>query len=167
MAGEAAALSGLATVTLGRGDAAGARALFEQALEIERRAGDRAGEAEILHALALVAIGDRDYSSAFHKMLDALAVRREVDDVKGEALSFYDLALLAHKVGREAQAWHLGALSFILECRARRSTNSIALLAKLASQLRCAMGDIMDVLVEANEAYEADKGEGLARSALR
>jgi len=167
VAGEASALSGLATVTLRRGDAAGARTLFGQALEIERRAGDRAGEAEMLNALALVAMGDRDYNDAFHKLLDALAIRRGVGDVKGEASTFYNLALLAHKVGRETQARRLGALFFILECRAQRATNSIALLTELASRLRCAMGDIMDVLVKASEAYEADKGEGLARSALQ
>jgi len=167
VAGEAAALSGLATVTHGRGDAAGARALFEQILKIDRRAGDRAGEAEILNALALVAMGDQDYSGAFHKLLDALAIRRGMDDVKGEASAFYDLALLAHKVGREAQARRLGALSFILECRARRATNSIALLTELASRLRCAIGNITDMLAEAADAYEADHGKGLARSALQ
>lgn len=121
----------------------------------------------MLNALALVAMGDRDYNDAFHKLLDALAIRRGVGDVKGEASTFYNLALLAHKVGRETQARRLGALFFILECRAQRATNSIALLTELASRLRCAMGDIMDVLVKASEAYEADKGEGLARSALQ
>jgi len=167
VSGEASALSGLATVAHGRGDAAKTRALFEQALEIRRRIGDRPGEAEILHALALVAMSNQDYDAAFHKMLAALAIRRGVGEVMGEASTFHDLALLAHKVGREAQAWRLGALSFILECRARRSTNTNTLLAKVASYLGCTKGDILDVIIEATEAYEADKGEGLAQLALQ
>lgn len=167
VSGEVQALSGLATVAVRHGDAARARALFEQALEIERCVGDRAGEAEILSALALVAIDDRDCSGAFHKLLDALTIRRGVGDVKGEASTFYNLALLAHKVEREAEARRLAALSFILECRARRATNSIALLTELASRLRCTIGNITDMLAEAADAYEADQGEGLARSAFQ
>ncbi|HEY7834008.1 MAG TPA: tetratricopeptide repeat protein, partial [Ktedonobacterales bacterium] len=77
---------------------------YEQALEVERAAGNLAGEATVLSALGTLAQSQRRLEAAGSCYEQALALQRQVGDRAGEGLTHNYLGLLAYAQGRPAVA---------------------------------------------------------------
>jgi predicted ATPase/DNA-binding CsgD family transcriptional regulator len=93
--GRVRAFQHLGNILLDMGDYAGARAAYEDSLELSRATDDLAGVARALNGLGLVAgyTGDYDAASAWHE--EALALRRQLGDALGLGNSLTNLGNVA------------------------------------------------------------------------
>jgi predicted ATPase/Tfp pilus assembly protein PilF len=81
---------------------------FENALQLYRRAGERAGEAASLNALGLAARGLGNYAQAWTRHEESLNMRRALGLEVGVASSLNNLGVLAQRQGdiERARAYH-------------------------------------------------------------
>ncbi|MBM4438058.1 MAG: tetratricopeptide repeat protein, partial [Actinobacteria bacterium] len=98
------ALQGLASIDLGQGDYAAARAGFQQTLAIHQQIGDRAGEAASRHQLATIDVEQGDYAAARPVFQQALAIHQQIGDRSGEAATRANLASIDVEQGDYAAA---------------------------------------------------------------
>jgi non-specific serine/threonine protein kinase len=96
----------------GQGDAAAARARFEDSLAILRAAGDRQGVAQTLNNMGLLALRQGDAGLAQALCEESLAMWRELNDPNGLAATLNNFANAAVARGdyRSARAWYEEAL---------------------------------------------------------
>lgn len=100
--GRLSALRTAATLARYQTDYADARTLFEQALAVSRRLGDRAAQAVITRELGNVAHGAGDYPTALRCYEGSLALCREIGDRQGESAVQGNLGLVAWQHGDPA-----------------------------------------------------------------
>jgi tetratricopeptide (TPR) repeat protein len=105
---RAKALYGAAILACFQCDYGSAKPLFEQALVINRKMGNRAGEANAIWGLGNVVLEQGDYGSAQALYEESLTIRRELADSLGIAYSLGHVAMLSVKEGRSEQAARLG-----------------------------------------------------------
>lgn len=106
----------LGNVALARGDSERALALFEEAVEGHRQAGEQWGLGILLSLAAGLRLGSGDFPKARAQVREAITIYRELDDPRGLAWSL-DLcaALLAGSGQTEAAARVWGAADALLE----------------------------------------------------
>ena len=81
-----------------------ARRAGERALDLYRRAGDRAGEARALRELGFLHWSAEDYGTALTYGRDTLQLHRRLGDVGGEATALHNLAEIHRSLGSPRQA---------------------------------------------------------------
>ena len=87
-----------------RHDYPGGRALFEQALQIARAAGDRVGQANSLHNIAQADYILRDFPAAADAYGNELAVAREGNDDAAASAALYGLGTVSYARGEYTPA---------------------------------------------------------------
>lgn len=102
--------AGLSTYT---GQYGAARQAGERALNLYRRAGDKAGEAQALRELGFLHWSASDHGAALQYGRAALQVHRQLGNVAGEATALHNLAEIYRGLGSPKQAleWYEQALS--------------------------------------------------------
>lgn len=83
------------TIAAQRGDLAGARAAYQQSLEIRARLGDQAALASLHSNLAIVAQFEGDNAGARSESERALAIRQEIGDTWGIGVSHNNIGMIA------------------------------------------------------------------------
>ena len=78
-----------------QGDYAGARALYEESLTIQRQLGNQQGIADALNNLGNVAYAQGDYAGARALHEESLTIRRQLGDQRGIADSLGNLGAVA------------------------------------------------------------------------
>jgi non-specific serine/threonine protein kinase len=111
---RARALNGAGNLAFNQGDYDQATALYEEALALRRKFGDKQGIAQSLNNLGFVAStqGDNARAAALHA--DSLTLYRELGDKMGIAISLENLGLVAYMQGNYAQATDLHEESLAL-----------------------------------------------------
>ncbi|MEY9963314.1 DNA-binding SARP family transcriptional activator/Tfp pilus assembly protein PilF [Streptacidiphilus sp. MAP12-16] len=112
LVGEAACLSGLASVQRTHGSVAEALKLGERALALSRQAEDRVGEVAQLVNLGVSHWTARDLDRARECYGEALRVARELGDRQLQASLTNNLAIVSQELGRNGEA-----LRYFLEAR--------------------------------------------------
>jgi tetratricopeptide (TPR) repeat protein len=111
---------------------------YQEALQIQRQAGDRHGEAITLANLGSVCWGQGDYSGARDNWQEALALYRQVGDQRGEGIVVNNLGLLSRNLGDYdgARALFEGALPIRRQIGDQRGTSLTMANLGLLSHLR-------------------------------
>jgi hypothetical protein len=119
---EAVALGNLGVVRHGEGRLEDARALFEQALALHRRTGDRAMEANNRVNLGSVLVAAGRLDEAEPHLREGLVLERAVGNRRFEGLALANLATAAHerRALRDARDLYQAALTVWRECRERQ-----------------------------------------------
>jgi tetratricopeptide (TPR) repeat protein len=104
LAGQAQALTDLASGYWQQGQYQQARAYDEQGLAIRRELGDRRGQANSLNSLGLIAQSQGRYEEALAYLRESLAVFGELGDRRGQANNLVNLGDLYRRQGRFEEA---------------------------------------------------------------
>ncbi len=113
-AGEAAALTGLASLATFMGDVARGNALAEQSLAVYRELGDIRGLADVLFGLGMSARNAGNYERAQELGEEALDLFRALGDTGHMAEALWSLGLMAQHQGRYERAVRLIAAAATL-----------------------------------------------------
>jgi non-specific serine/threonine protein kinase len=107
--GAGLSLGGLASLAAGRGDPAGALALYGESLVAFETCGDRGEEARILSEMAWTHIAAGDTTLARRSFLEAVRAHTDIASVRGVGLSLVGLAAAEAVEGRPERAATLAA----------------------------------------------------------
>ena len=113
-AARAKALSGAGNLALGQSDHAGARALYEESLTIQRQLGDQGGIAGSLNNLGMVASAQGDYAGARALYEESLTILRPLGHQQFLANVLSSLGHVAYGQGDYGEARALYAESLTI-----------------------------------------------------
>jgi len=146
------------------GDADAARARYEEALALARRAGDKRDEAGALQYLAILHHRAGDYARATERYRESLELARETGDVGSMATFHGNLGAVSFLSGDPARAREHYELAVRLARRVGRTHSAVQATNNLA-HLHAYLGMFERARREADEAFMAAQRLGLASAA--
>ena len=144
-----------------------ARVLFDEALGLFRKIGDRGGEASSLNSLGVVtrSLGDLDAAEDLYEA--SVRLRREIGDEPGAAASLGNLAIVAIDRGEYDRAWGLLEDTLALD-RARGDEWGVTVSIANQGVIQLERGDLDDAAATTGEALrrfdEMGEADGTAEA---
>ena len=166
--GEASTWHNLASVDLYEENYAAAREKLGQSLAIRQAIGDQEGTAAAWHSLASIDFSEGNNAAAREKFSKSLAMRQTLGDRAGEAATFAQIGLVASSNGRLPVAVRCTAIAFqifnvIGAVEKKRAWKNLT---GMAADLRLDETGFGNLLREAAEHYQCDRGTELVRQAF-
>jgi tetratricopeptide (TPR) repeat protein/tRNA A-37 threonylcarbamoyl transferase component Bud32 len=149
--GVAWALNDTAAVLTQRGDVAGARARYEEALAVCRKIGDQTCVGTDLDSLGVLRRRQGDLQGALQMHKEALEVRRAVEDRTGVATSLYNIGNVLEVIGDLPRARQASAESLEIRRQLGERRASALTLSRLGN-IRRREGDLNAALQMTTEA---------------